>query len=1113
MADSTKKKKKVTKKSDDTTDAPSTTVKKTKKKQKTAESEEHDVYGYGDSRFNIEGVSWQNVSLQNMSLDQTSKIAGFVSLQVTDGSAYNKRYKGVVYQNEETRRKHEEEQKALMQPAEKKRKKPTKDTPKPAQPQPQPQAAAAPTAAKKQKLPEPKSAKPAKNTKLAAPVAAPVVEEVDEEEMDEEDEDDLSEGDGRTVDDMDEDEIMAMLADGESEEEDMGDFDQWNGLEGEEGDWMLLDGMEGDEGDMMMMMGEGDDEEDMMELADEDAEMEMDEDEEVFFADEDEDEMEFEEVREAPTLDLDAIAEAEAKKKAAAKEQKQKAKEAKKAVVAAEPTNANTNTPAPAASEPAAVAIYDDVDNDDTSAYDPLYAASPAASFFHHNPDYVAWVPYNVHPLLMRGIRDLGFKKPMPIQAECMLPAMRDWKDLVGAAQTGSGKTLAFAMPILQTVIENRTFRGEDYIYELKRQNKAQGVYFRDELTAIILTPTRELAVQIAQHMDQVAKHAYIRCVSVVGGLAQQKQARLLALSPSVIVATPGRLWDLISEGKAPFDDLTRLRYFVLDEADRMIASGRFTVLENIIAYIQSFRDDQSRIMDNDKIKEREQRAETAIQKNRMLVPVDAKGQELSTHAQIAAANELMDRQRRRKEKRKQQQMMDAEEDEDEEEEEDEDDDDEYTGDLIIEDTTGLFKPEDFEDNDVSMMFQTEDAEEDAEEDGEMMADEDMEEDAEQEQDDEEEDEDEEEEAAPVRPKVQRMQISATLTIKDEGRGTRKEMQKRQKRNGKPEEDSSTAGKAMLQELAHRLPFGDKPHIVDFSSQYLLAPGLSQVVMECLDADRDVYLYSQLYVHNKSCIIFTNSIKVVKRLTNVLRALGYSAFPLHANMQQNQRLSVVDKLRKNPRTIIVSTDVAARGLDIPNVELVIQYHVPSDPETYVHRAGRTARANTQGRNIVLVTPPEQPDYRRLVHVLGPAALDIQAQRPNFKYLQHLGNRLRLAQRVAAEEEKDMHEAQHNKWLKTQSDAIGLDLGGYDGIEAVHGKKIDEKMNAKQKRELGKNNRAMNELNKSRRKHEDDDDFSENVRQHKRRQAEVAQKKHELKLLLQEKIWTKGEFFY
>jgi ATP-dependent RNA helicase DDX24/MAK5 len=167
--------------------------------------------------------------------------------------------------------------------------------------------------------------------------------------------------------------------------------------------------------------------------------------------------------------------------------------------------------------------------------------------------------PLSLRDELLASLSRMAFATPTPCQAAC-IPKILRGKDVVCAAQTGSGKTLAFALPALHDALANST-----------------GV------RSLVLAPTRELARQIAQHCvnalpRSVDAKRLVCCI--VGGLAEQKQERQLALAPSIVVATPGRARELIEDGKAAtvakaLEERT-LRFLILDEADRLLAPGAF---------------------------------------------------------------------------------------------------------------------------------------------------------------------------------------------------------------------------------------------------------------------------------------------------------------------------------------------------------------------------------------------------------------------------------------------------------------------------------------------------------------------------------------------------------
>ncbi|MGI9090669.1 MAG: DEAD/DEAH box helicase [Gemmatimonadaceae bacterium] len=153
-----------------------------------------------------------------------------------------------------------------------------------------------------------------------------------------------------------------------------------------------------------------------------------------------------------------------------------------------------------------------------------------------------------LHPNLLKGIKELGFARPTPIQLDAIPPAM-EGRDVLACAATGSGKTAAFLLPILHQLIDRP----------------------RGTTRALIVTPTRELAAQIVEDLNELAIHTPITAASVFGGVGMGPQEHAFRSGVDVIVATPGRLLDHL---RHPYAKLDGLEYLVLDEADRMLDMG-----------------------------------------------------------------------------------------------------------------------------------------------------------------------------------------------------------------------------------------------------------------------------------------------------------------------------------------------------------------------------------------------------------------------------------------------------------------------------------------------------------------------------------------------------------
>ncbi len=152
---------------------------------------------------------------------------------------------------------------------------------------------------------------------------------------------------------------------------------------------------------------------------------------------------------------------------------------------------------------------------------------------------------------LKQAIAALGYERPTPIQARA-IPPLLDGRDVLGCARTGTGKTAAFALPVLQHLDGGRR----------PRSTRAR---------ALVLTPTRELAIQVEESFRDYARHLRLSCAVVFGGVGKQRQIDAMHRGVDVLVATPGRLLDLMGDG---YINLDAVEFFVLDEADRMLDMG-----------------------------------------------------------------------------------------------------------------------------------------------------------------------------------------------------------------------------------------------------------------------------------------------------------------------------------------------------------------------------------------------------------------------------------------------------------------------------------------------------------------------------------------------------------
>ncbi|EJT48246.1 ATP-dependent RNA helicase [Trichosporon asahii var. asahii CBS 2479] len=148
----------------------------------------------------------------------------------------------------------------------------------------------------------------------------------------------------------------------------------------------------------------------------------------------------------------------------------------------------------------------------------------------------------------------------------------------------------------------------------------------------------------------------------------------------------------------------------------------------------------------------------------------------------------------------------------------------------------------------------------------------------------------------------------------------------------------------------------NKPIQVKVDSKYSTVSTLMQYYVFFPEVQKDAYLFYLVNeLSSSSMIIFTSTVDRAQRLSIMLNRLGYPAIPLHGQMSQSARLGSLNKFKSGGRKILVATDVASRGLDIPSVDLVINFDIPSNSKDYVHRVGRTARAGRSGKSITLVT--------------------------------------------------------------------------------------------------------------------------------------------------------------
>jgi ATP-dependent RNA helicase RhlE len=202
-------------------------------------------------------------------------------------------------------------------------------------------------------------------------------------------------------------------------------------------------------------------------------------------------------------------------------------------------------------------------DNNSSTGSGAAPAASPTAT--------ITFADFGLDPLIQKAVAEQGYNNPTPIQAQS-IPHVLAGSDLMGAAQTGTGKTAAFVLPIIQKILRHAS-------------NSASPA--RHPIRALVLTPTRELAVQVADNAANYSKHTDLRTAVVYGGVDMKEQVQVLRNGVEILIATPGRLLDHIGSKVA---NLSQVELLVLDEADRMLDMGFLPDLQRIINLIPAQR-------------------------------------------------------------------------------------------------------------------------------------------------------------------------------------------------------------------------------------------------------------------------------------------------------------------------------------------------------------------------------------------------------------------------------------------------------------------------------------------------------------------------------------------
>ncbi|CAK9222350.1 unnamed protein product [Sphagnum troendelagicum] len=546
--------------------------------------------------------------------------------------------------------------------------------------------------------------------------------------------------------------------------------------------------------------------------------------------------------------------------------------------------------------------------------------------------DMSSWAELRIHPLLLKALSALGFREPTPIQKACIPAAAHQGKDVIGAAETGSGKTLAFSIPILQRLLDeqDKVLRQTDYSCESEeisgQMKKHSGT--GSPLRALIITPTRELALQVCEHVRAAAKFTSIKVVPIVGGMAAQKQQRLLKQQPHIVVGTPGRLWELMSGGESHLLELSLLSFFVLDEADRMVEKGHFQELQSIIDMLPSTN------------------------------------RKLHSHSLVQASTA----------------------------------------------PNGKLPRHESESDDREAPTHREEGVEEMPVDGVQFG-----------------SDIHEPQNETLKKKRQTLVFSATLALPP---GFKKKL----KRGFLGDNGVSKKNEYSVASLSERAGVSHQAAIIDLTTRTVVAKKLEESVIECREEEKDAYLYYVLKVHGCGrTLVFCTSIAALRRVSALLRLLQVPVWPLHAQMQQKQRLKAMDRFKSSEDCVMVATDVAARGLDVEGIRTVIHYQLPHSAEMYVHRSGRTARADTDGCSIALISPADRSKYSTLCRALSKAK-GLSAFPVDVTYMPAVQRRVSLACEVDKVLRKHSQSKAELSWLTRHAEALEIKLQNSDEDE-------------------------------------------------------------------------------
>lgn len=602
-----------------------------------------------------------------------------------------------------------------------------------------------------------------------------------------------------------------------------------------------------------------------------------------------------------------------------------------------------------------------------------------------------------LHSLLQKSLLLLNFVQPTPIQLKAIPFILEGKCDLVGAAETGSGKTLSFGLPLIHTLLR-----------EWAAYEKCVCPF------SLIMAPTRELVLQIASVIrsvcdsDPIKNVARIEVVAVVGGMSEQKQRRQLCGQKAVhfLVATPGRLCELLfdEDDIISLSNLSKIRFLVVDEVDRMVEEGHFPELERIFGQIRGHEEVVSRGLDpvaekqlakkgkdvdeddeniyeqhNETGKESELKFDVEDGQSFDPIPsgysfnlpidedinsINKSGDNSNMNRQVvlsiherqtllfsATATGPPIEQNNQKLKKRKKNKIDI-----------------MNGKLSAHDESILRSLS----RDLQQVLST----------------------------------------VAVQPKLRVVDVTVA------GNQTKEKEKLAVKKNDTQTGSSVTAQKQNKKESQQ------KSNAIEVSVPSVLPAGLTQYEMITPAEDKDLFAIHFLLKFPGRTLLFVNSIKAARRLDGLLRALEIPCRVLHAQQQQRQRLRALEAFRDSSNCVLVATDVAARGLDVPLVQSVLHYDIPRSPQLYQHRSGRTARAGQTGRAVSLVSPEDAPHHT--VVCAAQSVAHFATLPVDLRDLDELRERVSLAKKIFTHSFVEAQQSKQRGWLEKLAEDAGLE---------------------------------------------------------------------------------------